>query len=198
MTTGSAIKEFAFTYLGKLHPIVALEINGRLVQGEAMSGSIASLWERPVLAKRPFQTSAVSGAASHLHHLGAIFRQQRRDQFAFLGHLFRGRLRRWRCAAFDGKSDRQEEFVLSRRRTHTEHAGGLAGHVLERVRGVGRNVDGRSRAYGVRLTAKVNSSSPSSSVKHFLKVVAVRRGPAAGGHQHVDQAIASRGLRARH
>ncbi|MGY3409288.1 EmrB/QacA subfamily drug resistance transporter [Bradyrhizobium sp. GM5.1] len=134
--------------------------------------------------------------ASHLHHLGAIFRQQCCDQLAFLGHLFRGRLRRWRCAAFDGKANRQEEFVLSRWRAHAEHTGRLAGHVLERVRRVGRDVDGRPRTYGI--TAKGEFKFAFEQREHLLEVVAVRRGPAAGGHQHVDQAIASCGLRARH
>jgi hypothetical protein len=48
------------------------------------------------------------------------------------------------------------------------------------------------------LTIIVNSKFAFEQREHFLEVVAVRRGPAAGGYQHVDQAVAPRGLRARH
>ena len=53
-------------------------------------------------------------------------------------------------------------------RAQAEHTRHLCGLVLEHVRGVGRNIDGRPGANGLRLR-KVNSSSPSGRVNNSSK-----------------------------
>lgn len=58
----------------------------------------------------------------------------------------------------------------------------LPDYVLKRMRGVGRNIDGRSRAYDVRLSTKSELEFAFEQRKHFLEVVAMRRRSTAGRH----------------
>jgi hypothetical protein len=82
-----------------------------------------------------------------LHHLSAVFRQQRSRLRLPLGDLLCRQLRRRSGAAIDQITDLQEELLLSGRRTHAQHPDGCTGYVLEGMRRVGGDVHGRSRPH---------------------------------------------------
>jgi len=107
--------------------------------------------------------------ASRRHHFGPVFRQQRYQQLAFLDLLFLGRLRRRRRPAADREADCQEEFLLSRRCAHAEHMDGLAGLVLEHMRGVCRDVDCRPGADRLRLATEGKLQFAFQQGEHLLK-----------------------------
>lgn len=66
------------------------------------------------------------------------------------------------------------------------------------MRRVGGDVDCRSRANDLRRAAKGEFELAIQQREHLLEIMPVRRRPASSRNQHIDQAIAPGGLRARY
>jgi len=94
----------------------------------------------------------------------------------------------------DGLTDQGEELLLPCGRAHAQQPRRRVDGVGERVRGVGRHVDGLPGAGHERLAAEGHPDFAVKHGEHLLEVVPVRRRPAARGHMHVDQRVLPGGV----
>ena len=94
----------------------------------------------------------------------------------------------------DGLADQGEELLLACGRAHAQQPRRRGPCVGERVRGVGRHVDGLAGAGDERLAAKGHLDLAVKDGEHLLEVVPVRRRPAARGHVHVDERVLTGGV----
>ena len=101
---------------------------------------------------------------------------------------------RWSCSAVDNIADCHEEFLLASGQTHAAHPGGRGRCILESVRSVGRDIQGRTRPDRGFLATERELRFAFKQREHFLEIVPVWRRPAAGRHVHVDQPIPAVGL----
>ncbi len=94
----------------------------------------------------------------------------------------------------NGSPTWRKKSSSSRGRGHAEHMDRAAGHVLEHMRRVGRDVHRRSGAHGRGLAAEGELELALDEGEHLLEIMAVGRRAAAVGHDHVDQAVATGGV----
>src|ERR1700730_10364382 len=122
--------------------------------------------------------------------LRPILRRERLGSLDALGLLGWAEPWRRRGSAVDGVADRHEEFLLARRRAHAEQACRLVRFVLERMRRVGGDVQGRAGARLKRLAPESQFDLALQDGEHLLKIVTVRRQDAARWEPHGAQTVA--------
>jgi hypothetical protein len=105
----------------------------------------------------------------------------------------------WRCGAGgDGDADLLEEFFLAGGRADTEESDGLVAGIGERVRRIGRDVDGFACFHGSFFAAESGLDLALQDCEGFFEIMAVRWRAAAWRDVHVDEAIVAVGVVACH
>jgi hypothetical protein len=103
-------------------------------------------------------------------------------------------LGRGRGAGGDGDADLLEEFFFAGRRADTEESDRLIAGIDERVRGIGRDVDGLAGFHGSFFAAESGLDLALEDCEGLLKIMPVRWRAATWRDVHVDQAVSAVGV----